>query len=176
MPGKLKVGKTIKVPTERAKELHSTGVPTPFEVQYYSFFDDMDLAERQAHKILSKYHHGKEFFDVDVPTAIHAIESIKIPTGGCSTPFDYRVKIANGEKAAIKIDKCRTGSVGDTFKSDININYATLKDTVGAIVARVEAEPGQECIDSDGGLNFCFKDASLAFKGNNLFLVSFAHF
>jgi hypothetical protein len=78
MPNKLKVGKSIKVPTERAKELETTGVPTPFEVQYYAFFDDMDEAEKRAHNRLSAFHHGKEFFDIDVPTAIHAIEGTGI--------------------------------------------------------------------------------------------------
>ena len=78
MPNQLKVGKTRKVPTERAKELDTTGVPTPFEVQYYAFFDDMDEAEKRAHSKLSNYHHGKEFFKVDVPTAINAIESTGI--------------------------------------------------------------------------------------------------
>lgn len=78
MPNKVKVGKSIKVPTERAKELDTTGVPTPFEVQYYAFFDDMDEAEKKAHNRLSSFHHGKEFFDTDVPTAIHAIENTGI--------------------------------------------------------------------------------------------------
>jgi hypothetical protein len=78
MPNKVKVGKSIKVPTERAKELGTTGVPTSFEVQYYAFFDDMDEAEKRAHNTLSQFHHAKEFFDTDVPTAIHAIESVGI--------------------------------------------------------------------------------------------------
>ena len=79
LPGKLKVGMSLKVPTERAKELHTTGVPTPFKVEYYAFFDDMAKAERTAHYKLKKYHHNKEFFSVDVPTAIQVIESIDIP-------------------------------------------------------------------------------------------------
>ena len=39
----------------------------------------MDEAEKIAHVLLSDYHHGKEFFDTSVPTAIHAIESTGIP-------------------------------------------------------------------------------------------------
>lgn len=79
MPNTVKVGKTTKVPTSRAQELASTGVPTPFVVEYYAFFDDMDSAERIAHQKLSNNHHGKEFFAVDVATAIVAIESTGVP-------------------------------------------------------------------------------------------------
>ncbi len=81
MPGLLKVGMTKKVPTHRAldKDLNTAGVPTPFQTQYYAFFDNMIFAEQQAHKKLQQFYHGKEFFKTDVPTAICAIESINIP-------------------------------------------------------------------------------------------------
>jgi len=79
MPGLVKVGMSKKVPTERAKELEDTGVPKPYEVQYYAFFDNMHLAEKEAHKALTKYHYNKEFFEVDVGTAIYHVENIGIP-------------------------------------------------------------------------------------------------
>ena len=53
-------------------------MPTPFEVQYYAFFDDMDEAEKRAHNNLNAFHHGKEFFDTDVATAIRVIENTGI--------------------------------------------------------------------------------------------------
>ena len=46
MPGLIKVGMTTKVPDGRAKELSSdTSTPTPFIVEYYALFDDMEKAE-----------------------------------------------------------------------------------------------------------------------------------
>lgn len=78
MPNTVKVGKTTKTPDNRAQELASTGVPTPFEIEYYAFFDDMDAAERIAHQMLARNHHGKEFFAVDVATAIVAVENTGI--------------------------------------------------------------------------------------------------
>lgn len=81
MPGLLKVGMTKKVPTERVKDddLFSTGIPSRFIVQYFALFDDMVKAERLAHRKLSKFRHAKEFFKIDVETAIQAIESTGIP-------------------------------------------------------------------------------------------------
>jgi hypothetical protein len=93
MPGLIKVGMTKKVPTERIREpdYTATGIPTPFVVEYYAFFDDMFMAEKAAHQRLSKYHHRKEFFATDVGTAIHAIESIDITfTKLYSKPDDDR--------------------------------------------------------------------------------------
>ncbi|MCF7970830.1 MAG: GIY-YIG nuclease family protein, partial [Methylococcaceae bacterium] len=80
MPGIIKVGRTGKVPELRIKDkdLCSTGVPTPFVAEYYAFFDNMYEAEKKAHINLRVYSHGKEFFKVDIPTAIKQIERIKI--------------------------------------------------------------------------------------------------
>ena len=79
MPGIIKVGMSTKVPTERAKELEDTGLPMPYVVQYYAFFDDMRQAEKKAHNELSKYHYNKEFFKTDVGTAINCIENTGVP-------------------------------------------------------------------------------------------------
>ena len=76
MPGIIKVGMSTKVPTERAKDFEDTGLPMPYVVQYYAFFDDMRQAEKKAHNELSKYHYNKEFFKTDVGTAINCIENL----------------------------------------------------------------------------------------------------
>jgi len=78
MPGLIKVGMSSRVPEFRAKDedLNATGVPGKYKVRYYAFFGDMYLAEKKAHQKLQPYHYSKEFFKVDVSTAINAIESI----------------------------------------------------------------------------------------------------
>jgi hypothetical protein len=92
MPDLVKVGMSKKVPTERAKELEDTGVPKPYVVQYYAFFDDISQAEKEAHKALSEYHYNKEFFKTDVATAIYHIENIGLPfTKLHSQPEDDRI-------------------------------------------------------------------------------------
>lgn len=81
MPGIVKVGKTARVPDKRIRDpdLTSTGVPTLFVVEYYSFFEEMGRAEVRAHEILRHSRFGKEFFKVDVAQAIIAIESTGLP-------------------------------------------------------------------------------------------------
>ncbi len=78
MSGIIKVGRSSRVPDLRTKDrdLNSTGVPTPFVVEYYAFFDDMGKAEQLAHRALAKHHSGKEFFKIDIYTAISAIEEL----------------------------------------------------------------------------------------------------
>ncbi|MGR3174860.1 MAG: GIY-YIG nuclease family protein [Candidatus Scalindua sp.] len=92
MPDLVKVGMSKKVPTERAKELEDTGVPKPYVAQYYAFFDDMFQAEKKAHKALSEYHYNKEFYKIDVATAIYYIENIGLSfTKLYSKPEDDRI-------------------------------------------------------------------------------------
>ena len=102
MPDLVKVGMSKKVPTERAKELEDTGVPKPYVAQYYAFFDDMFQAEKKAHKALSEYHYNKEFYKIDVATAIYHIENVGIPfTRLHSKPEDDRIAV----KVRLKIQR-----------------------------------------------------------------------
>ena len=81
MPGIVKVGFTLKVPTERAAELSTTGVPTPFEVEYYCLVQDPAGLEAKVHAALSASRHStdREFFwmsamDAALEVAKHAGE------------------------------------------------------------------------------------------------------
>lgn len=76
MPGLVKVGYTMKVPTERAVELGTTGVPTPFQVEYYCLVEDPDQLETIVHQALvsSRTNIDREFFRIEVKDAIAAIE------------------------------------------------------------------------------------------------------
>ncbi len=110
MPGLVKVGRSKKVPTERAKELEDTGVPKPYIVQYYAFFDDMIEAEKRAHKALVEYHYAKEHFETDVGTAIYNIENTGISFKKLySKPEDDRKakelerQIQEGEREEIRL-------------------------------------------------------------------------
>ena len=79
MPDLIKVGMTVKTPNLRAIELSSTGVPSHFEIEYYSFFYDIMLAEKLVHQKLDSFRHNKEFFKTEVTIAIDAIENIDLP-------------------------------------------------------------------------------------------------
>ena len=64
MPGLVKIGKTTKLPTERARELYTTGVPNEFEVKFAILVDDIDEWEKEIHKLLDEFRvsESREFF------------------------------------------------------------------------------------------------------------------
>jgi len=75
----LKIGQTKADPSERVKELtSSTSIPTPFIIEYYAYVDDYAHKEREIHGYFDDHRVNKkrEFFDIDVITAISVIESL----------------------------------------------------------------------------------------------------
>ena len=74
--GILKIGKSESDPSVIRKDaLYSTGVPEPFEVEYYAFVEDHDTVEVNVHRELQNYRPNKnrEFFQCSVPQAIVSI-------------------------------------------------------------------------------------------------------
>lgn len=76
MPGVFKVGCTSRNPFERAKELRTTGVPTPFFVVATILVPDMRLAEASAHALLAlrgeRVDGNREFFATTLPEIMQA--------------------------------------------------------------------------------------------------------
>lgn len=74
MPGIYKVGKTYNRLTQRAKELYTTGVPTPFHIESQYQVYNCDAVEKKAHQILHhcRVNRGREFFRHD-KTAIEEV-------------------------------------------------------------------------------------------------------
>lgn len=71
MTGLIKIGKTTKSPQQRMKELHSTGVPEPFELECAFIVDNCAAREKNVHRILNKYRlSGREFFEIGVESAL----------------------------------------------------------------------------------------------------------
>ena len=73
MPDLLKVGFSTKDPESRANELHTTGVPHRFVVEYDALVNDPYVVEQKAHKFLKVHHESKEWFRCDISTAVIAI-------------------------------------------------------------------------------------------------------
>ena len=73
MPDLLKVGFSTKDPESRANELHTTGVPHRYVVEYDVLVDEPRIIEQKAHKLLKAHHENKEWFRCDINTAIIAI-------------------------------------------------------------------------------------------------------
>lgn len=75
MPGLVKVGRTARNPSDRAKELRTTGVPGRFKVIHESRAHDAVLAEGLAHHALERYRvaNDREFFQVSPSKAAAAV-------------------------------------------------------------------------------------------------------
>lgn len=80
MPGLVKIGRTVKIPTERAAEFNTTGVPAPFEVAFYCIVEDAESLETRIHDELagSRQAYDREFFRVDVTEAIAVIARVAV--------------------------------------------------------------------------------------------------
>ncbi len=79
MRGLLKIGKTTRLPDERARELSAdTAVPAPFYVAYSCRVSNCDLAEELIHRELKAWRQSedREFFSLELEVAIKVVESI----------------------------------------------------------------------------------------------------
>ncbi len=76
MPGLLKIGFTNGDVKKRVRQLSAaTGVPKPFEIEYYILTRDVEEIEREVHKqFSSKRERGKEFFSVPVVEVVGVIK------------------------------------------------------------------------------------------------------
>jgi hypothetical protein len=83
-PGVVKIGYSREIPDIRADELHTTGVPSPFEVEYYCIAEGGQALEGSIHEALARhrYRPDREFFRVSVPFARAIIEQ-------CCKPETY---------------------------------------------------------------------------------------
>lgn len=75
MPGLVKIGRTENDAKVRAKQLKTTGVPSPFTVAYTAFVPFANELERGVHEELSEYRvDGSEFFKASVDEARACID------------------------------------------------------------------------------------------------------
>ncbi len=81
----LKIGRTERDPDGRAVEIsRATGVPTPFEVVWWSESVDCHLAESILHHHLDRYRTNatREFFDLEIDEAIRVAKRAIRQSGG----------------------------------------------------------------------------------------------
>ncbi len=73
MPGLLKIGYTIRKPSDRATELGGTGTPSDFIVEWSIRVTSPTAAEKAAHSKLRRFHHNKEWFRCETDVAIDLV-------------------------------------------------------------------------------------------------------
>ncbi|MBV5309482.1 GIY-YIG nuclease family protein [Chromatium okenii] len=104
MPGLLKIGYSVKVPTERVDELFTTGVPEPFKLEYYCLAENAKRLETQIHQNLSVYRHraDREFFRIELENAIQSIANLCKPEHEWRDeqyqPLSSQIARINGQK------------------------------------------------------------------------------
>lgn len=84
MPGLIKIGKTRLDPANRAAQLHTTGVPAGFQVEYACRTPDPEAVEQAMHVAFgpTRLSHKREFFQITPEQAIavlslhHQVEPI----------------------------------------------------------------------------------------------------
>ncbi len=104
MPGLAKVGKTTRLPSERAAELSSaTGVPSPFVLLYEQPVDDCDTAEAWVHEQLDRLgqrpSRNREFFDAP-PHVI--VKTVFEAARACSAPSVTDQVVASSDEVELK--------------------------------------------------------------------------
>lgn len=94
-PDQIKIGLTTQTSEHRAKQLWSTGVPTPFIVVYDELVSDCELVENRLHKRFAGYRvsSNREFFRVTVREAIRALQEEAITHSIQETKLSNRVEI-----------------------------------------------------------------------------------
>jgi len=84
MPGLLKIGFTDRHPKVRAKELRTTGVPEPFEVEFAVRDDFARRIEAQAHRLMEeeRIRMDREFARMEIPAAVSLVKRAQAQVRG----------------------------------------------------------------------------------------------
>jgi hypothetical protein len=137
-PGRLKIGWTIDVAT-RIGQLFTTGVPTPFQIEFVAAVRDGREAERIAHSVLHRHRvsGNREFFALPVAEAVMQI---------ITTIGDH--KVVTDRQAAVKqaqdeLTKKRVAEV-HTKIAQLTKRAAELEQQIDD-VNRLEREASQRC-------------------------------
>ena len=97
MPGIVKIGMTTKAPLVRAEELHTTGVPTPFKVEFAIHVPDAVAVEKDCHTHFSRHRvsNDREFFRVEpCVVALFVVRRIELLDGFAIVSSDEDTSLA----------------------------------------------------------------------------------
>lgn len=79
IPNMVKIGYTRLTPEERARKISSsTGVPTPFVIEFAFKCHEGEFLENEIHRSLDMYrvNNNREFFEISVSEAINIVKQI----------------------------------------------------------------------------------------------------
>ncbi|MDV6374529.1 GIY-YIG nuclease family protein [Deinococcus arenicola] len=125
LPGMVKIGMTTRDPFRRAAELHTTGLPTSFEVAIAVLVDDPKKVEAQLHREFGyvRIKNNREFFQVD----------------------NVSVLLTLGEIIAQSSPANPTIEAPGPYEWELNLNWVTFlqRETSNRIDLRIERVRGE---------------------------------
>ncbi|MCG9886505.1 MAG: GIY-YIG nuclease family protein [Cyanobacteria bacterium] len=85
----IKVGRTLRDSRSRARELFTTGLPTPFQVAFEIFSDEHEKLEADFHQELHDFRisNNREFFKYPLDKAITLLQQLNIPPASNESVF-----------------------------------------------------------------------------------------
>jgi hypothetical protein len=89
LPGMIKVGRTLRDSRSRARELFTTGLPTPFQVAFEIFSDEHEKLEADFHQELHDFRisNNREFFKYPLDKAITLLQQLNSPPASNESVF-----------------------------------------------------------------------------------------
>ena len=142
-PDLLKIGKSSKDPTkDRVNELNQTGLPQPFQVEYYAFVGDEDLIESLVHKHFKAKRPNKkrEFFNVACTDAISTIRDISEQHSSIKYEEVFYVSPEELEAHRVAKEKARAEEQARIQRERDRLNKAESETAAKHTQQRMEAE------------------------------------
>lgn len=89
LPGMIKVGRTLRDSRSRARELFTSGLPTPFQVAFEIFSDEYEKLEADFHQELHDFRvsNNREFFKYPLDKAITLLQKLNSPPASKESIF-----------------------------------------------------------------------------------------
>lgn len=163
MPGLVKVGKTTTSPNQRMSELHSTGVPTPFSVEFAASVVDCHASERRVHRALADHRVAinREFFRVEVRIAIeralrHLINYEIVSFKEAHGIKEIEAKIAKEKESAAVLEANRQARIAAeeaALLNDAKQRVGQLKEEISKLNRSFEGLGPRPILKEQSGLS-----------------------
>lgn len=166
MPGLIKVGKTTTSPNQRMSELHSTGVPTPFSLEFAARVADCHASEKRVHRALETYRvtTNREFFKIEVKAAIeraigHLLDYEIVSFKEVHGIKEIEKKIANDKAVAAASEAIRQARIADEEAARLTSTkqrMERLKQEISKLDQSLEQLGPRPILKEQSGLGLAF--------------------
>jgi hypothetical protein len=145
MPGLVKIGFTLGTVEGRAKELHGTGTPVPFEIAYQVEVRDPSGLESRVHTALGarRVNGDREFFEIEVLEAIISVRNFAADRIDEELHPRYASKVDDAARAQEEKYKRERESAEKARKEKILFSHLESIDRLGRDLKAAKARLAQ---------------------------------